>query len=80
MRGKTVIITGAHKRSIEDHFDYPFELEKRLREQWGMKPDDWYVCLHTRDAAHYFEFQGTGQTHRNAPIETAACFMTGPGW
>jgi putative glycosyltransferase (TIGR04372 family) len=44
---------------------------QRLRELWGMKPDDWYVCLHTRDAAHYFEFAGTGQTHRNAPIETS---------
>jgi putative glycosyltransferase (TIGR04372 family) len=42
---------------------------QRLRERWGMRPDDWYVCLHTRDAAHYFEFAGTGQTHRNAPIE-----------
>ncbi|MGY3451137.1 TIGR04372 family glycosyltransferase [Bradyrhizobium sp. USDA 4353] len=41
-----------------------------LRDRFGMKPDDWYVCLHTRDAAHYFEFVGTGQTHRNAPIET----------
>jgi len=28
-----VIVTGWHKRSIEDHFDYPFELEKRLLEQ-----------------------------------------------
>src|SRR3972149_6406640 len=26
------MITGWHKRSIEDHFDYPFELEKRLEE------------------------------------------------
>jgi putative glycosyltransferase (TIGR04372 family) len=55
---------------------------QRLREQWGMKPDDWYVCLHTRDAAHYFEFQGTGQTHRNAPIETtldAIRFITAQG-
>src|ERR1700690_3298399 len=25
-----VIVTGWSKRSIEDHFDYPFELEKRL--------------------------------------------------
>ncbi|MGJ5242267.1 TIGR04372 family glycosyltransferase [Bradyrhizobium oligotrophicum] len=41
-----------------------------LRDRYGMQPDDWYVCLHTRDAAHYFEFMGTGQTHRNAPIET----------
>lgn len=27
-----VIVTGWHKRTIEDHFDYPFELEKRLME------------------------------------------------
>lgn len=27
-----IIVTGWQKRSIEDHFDYPFELEKRLKE------------------------------------------------
>ena len=27
-----VIVTGWSKRSIEDHFDYPYELEKRLQE------------------------------------------------
>ena len=27
-----ILVTGWHKRSIEDHFDYPFELEKRLLE------------------------------------------------
>lgn len=26
-----IIVTGWHKRSIEDHFDYPFELEQRLK-------------------------------------------------
>ena len=26
-----IIVTGWNKRSIEDHFDYPFELEKRWR-------------------------------------------------
>jgi UTP--glucose-1-phosphate uridylyltransferase len=25
-----IIVTGWHKRSIEDHFDYPYELEQRL--------------------------------------------------
>jgi UTP--glucose-1-phosphate uridylyltransferase len=29
-----VIVTGWHKRAIEDHFDYPYELERRL-EEWG---------------------------------------------
>ncbi|HBV57887.1 MAG TPA: UTP--glucose-1-phosphate uridylyltransferase [Candidatus Magasanikbacteria bacterium] len=27
-----IIVTGWHKRSIEDYFDYPYELEKRLEE------------------------------------------------
>jgi UTP--glucose-1-phosphate uridylyltransferase len=27
-----IIVTGWHKRNIEDHFDYPFELEKRLED------------------------------------------------
>lgn len=27
-----IIVTGWQKRSIEDHFDYPFELEKRLED------------------------------------------------
>jgi putative glycosyltransferase (TIGR04372 family) len=43
---------------------------RRFCEKFGMKPDDWYVCLHTRDASHYFELSGTGQTHRNSPIES----------
>ncbi|HLD11732.1 MAG TPA: UTP--glucose-1-phosphate uridylyltransferase GalU [Patescibacteria group bacterium] len=32
-----IIVTGWHKRSIEDHFDYPFELEKRLEEAGKLK-------------------------------------------
>lgn len=27
-----IIVTGWHKRSVEDHFDYPYELERRLIE------------------------------------------------
>lgn len=33
-----ILVTGWHKRSIEDHFDYPFELEKRLKE-WGKEQE-----------------------------------------
>jgi UTP--glucose-1-phosphate uridylyltransferase len=32
-----IIVTGWSKRNIEDHFDYPFELEKRLEEAGKMK-------------------------------------------
>ena len=42
---------------------------ERVKRHWGLGPDDWYVCLHMRDAAHYGETAGTGQTHRNASVE-----------
>jgi UTP--glucose-1-phosphate uridylyltransferase len=32
-----IIVTGWHKRSIEDHFDYPFELLQRLQENGKLK-------------------------------------------
>ncbi|HRY63361.1 MAG TPA: sugar phosphate nucleotidyltransferase, partial [Patescibacteria group bacterium] len=32
-----VLVTGWHKRIIEDHFDYPFELEQRLEEAGKME-------------------------------------------
>jgi putative glycosyltransferase (TIGR04372 family) len=38
------------------------------RRNWGMGPQDWYVCLHVRDASHYGEMPGAGQSHRNAEI------------
>lgn len=40
-----------------------------LKKAWGMKEDDWFVCIHMRDAGHYGEFPGMGQTHRNANVE-----------
>ena len=74
---------------LRDEYDRVFgsspevaESFERIREKWGMKPGDWYVCLHTRDASHYFELTGTGQTYRNSPIEAyldAIRFVTGKG-
>jgi putative glycosyltransferase (TIGR04372 family) len=62
---------------LRDEYDKVFaslpnvsETFARARAKWGMKPGDWYVCLHTRDASHYFELAGTGQTHRNSPIDS----------
>ncbi len=37
--------------------------------KWGMGENDWHVCLHMRDAAHYSETNGIGQSHRNAAVE-----------
>lgn len=58
------------------------EAFRQAREEWGMKRDDWYVCLHVRDASHYFELDGTGQTHRNSPVDIyldAIKFITDQG-
>lgn len=35
-----IMVTGWHKRAIEDYFDYPFELEKRLEEAGKQKELD----------------------------------------
>lgn len=35
-----IIITGWQKRAIEDHFDYPYELEKKLEESGKLKELD----------------------------------------
>ena len=41
----------------------------QARHDWGMKPDDWYVCLHLRDGSFYGEARGAGQSHRNTNVE-----------
>jgi putative glycosyltransferase (TIGR04372 family) len=41
----------------------------KVAQLWGMKPGDWHVCLHMREATHYGELSGTGQTHRNAAVD-----------
>jgi len=37
-----------------------------LKREWGMQPEDWYVCLHVRDAEFYGELRGFGQAIRNS--------------
>lgn len=74
---------------LRDEYDRMFGLREDVRRDfemarrsWGMQPTDWYVCLHVRDAAHYQELRGTGQTHRNSPIEDyvqAIRFITDKG-
>jgi putative glycosyltransferase (TIGR04372 family) len=70
-------------------FDRKFACSENLamtldgaRRSWGMKPDDWYVCLHLRDAAFYGEARGLGQSHRNSDVENyraAIEYITGLG-
>ena len=52
------------------------------KRSWGMKPEDWYVCLHLRDALFYGEASGLGQSHRNSNVEDyrdAIEYITGLG-
>ncbi|MGJ4962393.1 TIGR04372 family glycosyltransferase [Bradyrhizobium sp. HKCCYLRH3061] len=39
-----------------------------LRKKWGLAPDDWFVCLHMRDAEARGETLGTGESIRSAAI------------
>ncbi len=55
---------------------------QEIRRRWGMRPEDWFVCLHIRDAAHYGETGFMGQDHRNAHIKSyaaAARYITSQG-
>ena len=47
-----------------------FKMAEEIKKEWGLKPQDWYVCLHVRDGEFYREFKGFGQTHRNANLKS----------
>jgi putative glycosyltransferase (TIGR04372 family) len=74
---------------VRDEFDRQLgssepllETARRMKKRIGMPEDAWYVCLHVRDASHYGELPGTGQTHRNADITNylkAVQYITGRG-
>ena len=49
--------------------DTVMSVAAKVAQLWGMKPGDWHVCLHMREATHYGEVSGTGQTHRNAAVD-----------
>lgn len=62
-----IIVTGWHKRAIEDHFDYSFELEKRL-EEWGKA----HLIESVRDianAANYIYVRQKGPYGTATPIK-----------
>jgi UTP--glucose-1-phosphate uridylyltransferase len=67
------IVTGWHKRSIEDHFDYPFELEKRL-EEWGKHE---YIDEVRRigDLANFHYVRQKGPFGNATPIWNARSFI-----
>lgn len=64
-----IIVTGAHKRSIEDHFDYPFELEKRLREAGKDKQADEVRGI--ADMANFIYIRQKGPYGNGTPVLNA---------
>ena len=61
-----IIVTGWQKRSIEDHFDYPFELEKRLLES-GKKKEA-YEMRRIADLANFIYVRQKGTYGNGTPV------------
>ncbi len=61
-----VIVTGWHKRSIEDHFDYPFELIKTLEMQ--KKEELLEQVKHTAELANFIYIRQKGPYGNGTPV------------
>ncbi|MCL5411267.1 MAG: UTP--glucose-1-phosphate uridylyltransferase [Patescibacteria group bacterium] len=64
-----VIVTGWHKRTIEDHFDYPFELEQRLKE--SNKMDQLEEIQRISNMANFIYIRQKGPIGNATPILNA---------
>ncbi|MBI4058339.1 UTP--glucose-1-phosphate uridylyltransferase GalU [Candidatus Gottesmanbacteria bacterium] len=64
-----IIVTGWHKRAIEDHFDYPFELEMRLKE-WG-KHEMLEEVRRIADMANFIYVRQKGPYGNGTPVLSA---------
>src|SRR3990172_674686 len=61
-----VIVTGWHKRSIEDHFDYPYELIKTLEQQKKHELLD--AVKHTAELANFIYIRQKGPYGNGTPV------------
>jgi UTP--glucose-1-phosphate uridylyltransferase len=61
-----VIVTGWHKRSIEDHFDYPYELIKLLEQQ--NKPQLLEEVKRTAELANFIYIRQKGPYGNGTPV------------
>jgi UTP--glucose-1-phosphate uridylyltransferase len=68
-----LIVTGWHKRSIEDHFDYPFELEKRLEE--AHKEKQLAEVRRIAQMANFFYVRQKGPYGNGTPVLCAKKFV-----
>jgi UTP--glucose-1-phosphate uridylyltransferase len=64
-----IIVTGWHKRTIEDHFDYPFELEKRLEDSG--KYEELEKIRRIADMANFYYVRQKGPLGNATPIWNA---------
>ncbi|HAG27231.1 TPA: UTP--glucose-1-phosphate uridylyltransferase [Patescibacteria group bacterium] len=64
-----ILVTGWHKRNIEDHFDYPFELEKRLEE--GGKHEQLEEIRKIANLANFYYVRQKGPLGNATPIWNA---------
>src|SRR6185369_6228315 len=68
-----IIVTGWFKRTIEDHFDYPFELEKRLEESG--KYDELEKIRKIANLANFYFVRQKGPLGNATPIWNARDFI-----
>ncbi len=61
-----IIVTGWHKRTIEDHFDYPFELVKRLQDSG--KEKELQEVKRVADMANFIYVRQKGPLGNATPI------------
>lgn len=64
-----IIVTGGHKRAIEDHFDYPYELEKVLRETGKDKQADDLIAI--SKMANFVYIRQKGPYGNGTPVMNA---------
>lgn len=64
-----IIVTGWFKRTIEDHFDYPFELEKRLEESG--KHQELEEIRKIADMADFYYLRQRGPLGNGTPVLNA---------
>jgi UTP--glucose-1-phosphate uridylyltransferase len=64
-----IIVTGWHKRTIEDHFDYPFELDKRLEEAGKHKEAE--EVRRIADLANFVYIRQKGTYGNGTPVLNA---------
>ncbi len=64
-----ILVTGWHKRNIEDHFDYPFELEKRLEE--AGKTKELEEIRRIANMANFYYVRQKGPLGNGTPIWNA---------